>query len=121
MASAATQSDLAVRITLRDLPKVATEQRWTRGCASLSPAPQLLHLPSLSQKSGLLCPFPELSLNKQPLTLQSSLCSSSCQEYLMGTGLYASKRHQTPEACCGRYIYFPPSDNCGLVLLGGIC
>lgn len=83
----------------------------------LSPAP--LRLPS--QKSAPLRPVPELALNKQPLTLQSSPCSSSCQEDLMGTVFYASKRHQTPEACCGRYIYFPPSDNCGLVLLGGIC
>lgn len=108
VASAAAQGNLAVL-------------RGTHGCASLSPAPQLLHLPSLSQKSGLLRPFPELSLNKQPLTLQSSLCSSSCREYLMGAVLYTSNRQQTPEACCGRYIYFPPSDNCGLVLLGCIC
>lgn len=39
----------------------------------------------------------------------------------MGTVLHASKRHHTPEACCGRYIYVPPSENCSLVLLGGIC
>lgn len=38
----------------------------------------------------------------------------------MDTVLYTSKRHQTPETCCGRYIYFPPSDNCGVILLGGI-
>lgn len=56
-----------MRITLGDFSRVATEQRGTHSCARLSPAPQLLPLPSLSQKSGFLSFFLEVSLNKQPV------------------------------------------------------
>lgn len=50
------------------------------------------HLPSLSQKSRLLCPFPKVSLIKQLLAVQSSLClpPASFLQYLMGTVLSTS-------------------------------